>query len=179
MIKILLINQKFINLSIKCLEDYMKIFITISLFLSLGLLSQPAKIMYYNAFGDYITEKPYQIEIDEKTSLQDILLSLKELRKNDNIQSNLVIIGYGENSEASNFFAASKNINYQIPIFSLLKSNMPILNKNKKWYIYFINSSLSYYVCAKEAHHWSSAFYWLSLIGLQNLINIGPTPLCS
>lgn len=157
----------------------MKIFITISLFLSLGLLSQPAKIMYYNAFGDYFTEKSYKIEIDEKTSLQDILSSLKELRKNDNIQSNLVIIGYGENSEAHNFFAASKNINDQTPIFSLLKFNMPILNKNKKWYIYFINPSLSNYVCAKKEHHWSSAFYPLSLIGLQNLINIGPTPFCS
>ena len=66
----------------------MKIFIIISFFLSLGLLSQPAKIRYYDAFGDYISEKSYQIEIDEKTSLQDILLSLKELRKNNNIQSN-------------------------------------------------------------------------------------------
>lgn len=157
----------------------MKIFVIISLFLSLKLLSQPANIMYYNAFGDYITEKSYQIEIDETTSLQDILLSLKKLRKNDNIQSNLAIIGYGEDSDASNFFAASKNINYQIPIFSLLQPKMPIPSENKKWYVYFINSSLSNYVCAKKAHHWSSVFYWLSLIGLQNLINIGPTPLCS
>lgn len=158
----------------------MNIFITFSyIFLSLTLFSQPAQIMYYNAFGDYITEKPYQIEINQDTSLSEMLFTLKKLRKNNNVESNLVVIGYGEDSHPNNFFAATKNINYQLPLFYLLQSNMPIESKNKKWYIYFINSSLSHYVCAKEAHHWSSAFYWLSLIGLQNLINLGPLTLCN
>lgn len=146
-----------------------------ALFLALPVFCEPAEIMYYNSFGEYLTERPYQIDMDiHNASLREILAVLKTKRnKNDTINSDLVLIGYGAKGTPQDFFAATKFVNYEIPLRNALEE-LPTLRPDAKWYIIFVDKSLSHYVRAREDHHWSSPFRWLAQIGLQDLHYFGP-----
>lgn len=142
---------------------------------SLPLFSEPAEIMYFNYFGDYLTEEPYEIDINvDDANLKEIQTILQKRRGTTSaMDTDLVVIGYGPQGEPSEFFAATSFVDYQIPLRMAL-SHLPTRKPNAKWYLYFINRSISPYVRARQDHHWSSPFRYLAQIGLQDLQYFGP-----
>lgn len=144
-------------------------------FLSAHLMSEPATLMYYNSFGDYIVEDPYQVDIEvSDLSLKEIKTMLeKKRRANNAIDSDLVVIGYGDGGAPTDFFAATSFVNYEIPLKNAL-SHMPARMPNARWYIIYVDKYLSHHVRAKKDHHWASPFRWLAQIGLQDLQYFGP-----
>ena len=150
-------------------------FTLLVILLSLPLFSEPAEIMYYNFFGDYLSERSFQIDVDiPNISLQEIHSILQSRRESKYpIDADLVIIGYGQRRYPEVFFAATSFINYEIPL-NMALSHQPERVPDGKWYIYYIDRSLSGYVRARQDHHWSSPFRWLAQIGLQDLHYFGP-----
>lgn len=147
----------------------------LALCLALPLGAEPVEIMYYNFLGEYLIESPYQVDIEVPGStLDDIQATLEKFRNSTYaMDSDLVVIGYGPEGSPSEFFAATPFVNYQIPLQNVL-DHVPERIPNGKWYVYFINRSLSHYVRARQDHHWASPFRWLAQVGLQNLHYFGP-----
>ncbi len=138
------------------------------------IFAEPVEIMYYDFFGDYLVENSYTIDITiQNASLKEIKEILaKKRNKNNDIDSDLVVIGYGPENTPSAYFAASNFTTNTAPLKAAL-ANMPTRMPNAKWYVYYVNKGLSAYVRKREDHHWSSPFRWLANIGLQDLQYFG------
>lgn len=142
--------------------------------LSMSLSAERVELMYYNFFGDYLIEDAYDFDIDIANAT---LVSMKALlqkerflqdKRDDLIESDLVIIGYGCNGTPDEFFAASTNSDSGKKLSEVLQS-LPNRLENGKWRIYFIDPNISHYVKARKDHHWASPFRWLALIGMKDL----------
>jgi hypothetical protein len=144
--------------------------ILLAMILSLPLCSENLEIMYYNFVGDYLVERSYQVDINVlNASLKEIKFLLEALRHDEEINNaDLVIIGYGPKGYADEFFAATYSINDEVPLRIMLK-HVPTYDADSKWYIYYIDKSLSPYIRARYDHHESSPFRWLAHVGMQDL----------
>lgn len=149
--------------------------VVLAVLVALPLCSEPAEIMYYNFFGEYLLENSHHIDIDvPHTNLGEIKSMLEKLRQgNLPIESDLVVIGYGPAGSPREFFAATAFTDYQVPLQQVL-DHIPSRQPNAQWYFYFIDPSISRYVRERRAHHWSSPFSWLAQVGLQDLHYFGP-----
>lgn len=143
--------------------------------LAFPIFSAPLEIMYYDALGDYITERSFYLDVDvENTSLAELRVMLENERKSNwPMDDDLVIIGYGDNSMPQEFFAATRFTDYAIPLKDAL-AHQPTITPTGEWRIYFVSKRLSNYVRARKDHHWSSPFRFLALVGLQDLQFFGP-----
>lgn len=166
-------------------EDSMRLLILGFSFLLLALpsLAERASITYYNYSGEYFTDKYFEIDIDVDTdSLDSVLTQLNKLRKSDephcafcasykldnHIKSDLVIIGYGQKGVAGEFFAATADINNNMPLAQAIK-NLPERYDGAMWRIYFVASDISHYVRDRKDLHWASPFRFLAAIGFNDL----------
>jgi hypothetical protein len=117
---------------------------SLMLLLSSSLFCEPVEIMYYHFFGDYLIENPYQIDVDiENMNLAQIKTILSNMRDNHwPIESDLAIVGYGQESSPKEFFAAFNSINDQT-LFKQAFSSLPVPALGSRWYIYFVNDRIS------------------------------------
>lgn len=143
--------------------------------LPLHLFATPVELMYYDSFGDYISESTYEKNVDmANMSLAQLKALLEEARRAHGsshikpLEANLVIIGYGIDGNPEEFFAASPNVDNAAQISKILVK-WPDHQVSAKWRVYFIDKYLSGYVTARKDHHWASPFRWLAQIGLQDL----------
>lgn len=157
-------------------------FVLLALFLfSLNSYAVPARIMYFQMVGEYVSEKPYEVDVDfAKDSIKTIKNRLISERVNnphfhsddsncsEEIDSNLVVIAYG-GAAASNYFAATKNVNHESSLQEVLQSMTPPVQDEKMWYFVFIAKSLSHYVTSETRLEWFSPLSKLATIGHRKL----------
>lgn len=155
---------------------------SLSLVLSMHAFSEPANVLYYDFFGDFLNEKSYDLDIDvDRHSIKDIKEMLAAKRAEDprcacfickahekGIDANLVIIGYGKKGQARDFFAATKDINESTPLAQAL-GTLPVRKNGQAWRIFFINREISKYVTENLEVHWASPFSALAEIRKQDL----------
>lgn len=153
----------------------------LALCFSINVNAVPAKLLYYKFFGDYLSEKTYQVEVNlEQDSIRDLKALLQNKRTHEpgcscdictatdkGIDSNLVIVGYGE-GYPEDFFMATENLDQSTPLENIIGA-MPKEEQAKTWHIYFIDRELSTYVTEKKTVHPTCPFKSLSEIGQQKL----------
>jgi hypothetical protein len=138
------------------------------LLFSLNGLSEPAVVTYLDYFGDYLIHEPYSINFDPATTTVTALKAEITTRLGGDINSTLVLVGYGEHGISEDFFAASHNTNGNIPLAQAFAQ--PSRERHKKWYFYFVDKSIAHYVTDRKSHHGSSPFLLLAEVGLRDLI---------
>lgn len=161
-------------------EEKMKALFYLAIFLNVQTaFCEPAQTMLLSYFGDYLDEDEYSLEIDVNTdSVAKILEKLNVLRDNrhnyqcDKKQSDLVIIGYGNNTRPEHFFAATKNIYDTKPLAKAIKS-MPNRQEDGVWYVYFVSKYLSHLVLKPNPSKIFDYPGWLTKIGLRPLEYFG------
>jgi len=139
-------------------------------FVNSAAICDPATISYCNYFGEYFSGAHYNTTIEIETdSVESILNTLSSKynseKPNNKLESNMVLIGYGEENLPTSYFAATKNL----ANVNTLKTVLPTIPEKKpkaQWFVLFINSYYSHYAEPNaEPHHWSSPFSFINNAG--------------